>query len=345
MKKIVIHSSGGYEKLRVEECDDLEILEGQVIVAVRASGVNYADIIIRWGLYESAKQFIGWPITPGFEFSGVVKDVSSVVTQFKKGDRVFGVSLFNAYATEVMVPENQLYHLPEKLSFAEAAAIPAVFMTAYHAVFQNVVVRAGMSALIHSAAGGVGSSLVQLCRIAGIKTIGVVGSTHKVAWLRELGCDHIIDKSCEDLWRKVEEYTPAGVDLAFDANGVTSLKESYDHLATSGKLIAYGAHSMFPKSGGKVNYLKLIWDFLKTPRFNPLSMTSENKSLITFNLSFLFHRRDLLNEAMERLLKWFEEGKLKLPQITTYPLEKVADAHKALESGATVGKLVLTIDN
>jgi NADPH:quinone reductase-like Zn-dependent oxidoreductase len=341
MKKIVIHKAGGYSQLQFESAPDLFAHDDEVVVEVKATGVNYADVIIRWGFYESAKQMVGWPITPGFEFSGLVKSVGKNIKNFKVGDKVFGVTLFDGYASEVKVPGHQLYALPDFLSFEQAAGIPAVYMTAYHALFQNVVVRPGMMALIHSAAGGVGSALVQMCRIAGIKTIGVVGSSHKVNAVKELGANFVIDKSTENLWKKVEEYAPGGVDLCFDANGIETLKQSYEHLAPCGKLMAYGAHSLFPKSGGKINYLKLIRDYLRSPRFNPLEMTSENKSLITFNLSFLFGREDLFTEGMTAIMKWLAEGKLKAPKVTTYSLEKVADAHRDLESGKTIGKLIL----
>ncbi len=332
MKKISIHGPGDYSVLKLEEHPDLIPKADEVLVDVKAFGINYADIIIRWGLYESAKKFVGWPITPGFEFSGVVKST---------GEEVLGVSLFNSYASQVVAKPAFLFPKPKQMSFDEAAAFPAVMLTAYHALFQNVVVRKGMTALIHSAAGGVGSSLVQLCRIKGIKTIGVIGSSHKRKTLEELGCDHIIDKTSEDLWKKVEEYAPEGVDLAFDANGVETMKESYKHLAPCGKLLVYGAHSMFPKKGGKVNWPKLAADFLRTPRFNPLDMTSQNKSLITFNLSFLFGREDLFREAMDDLLKWYGEGKLQIPAVKSFPMYEVGLAHKELESGKTVGKLVI----
>lgn len=98
---------------------------------------------------------------------------------------------------------------------------------------------------------------------------------------------------------------------------------------------------MFPKKGGKVNWAKLAADFLRTPRFNPLDMTSQNKSLITFNLSFLFGREDLFQEAMDDLLKWYEDGKLQCPSVKAFPMEEVGLAHKELESGKTVGKLVI----
>lgn len=332
MKKIVIKRPGDYRVLKLEEHPDLTPAAGEVLVDVKATGVNYADIIIRWGLYESAKKFVGWPITPGFEFSGTVRET---------GEKVIGVKLFNAYADQVVVPREFLFPLPDRMSFEEAAGFPAVMLTAYHALFQNVVVRSGMTALIHSAAGGVGSSLVQLCRIKGIRTIGVIGSSHKRKYLEELGCDVIIDKSTEDLWKRVRDVAPEGVDLAFDANGVETMKESYKHLAPCGKLLVYGAHSMFPKKGGKVNWPKLAKDFLRTPRFNPLNMTSENKSLITFNLSFLFGRQDLFREAMDDLLKWYSEGKLAAPKVQTLPLSEVGEAHRLLESGQTIGKVVL----
>jgi NADPH:quinone reductase-like Zn-dependent oxidoreductase len=295
MKKIVIHEPGDYSKLKVEEAPDLVTTDpNEVIVDVKATGINYADIIIRWGLYKSAKEFVGWPITPGFEFSGTVKG---------SGEKVLGVTLFNGYASEVKVNRSQLYSLPQGMSFEEGAAFSCVFMTAYHALIQNVVIRPGMTALIHSAAGGVGSSLVQLCRLKGIRTIGVVGSSHKTQTLKELGCDEVIDKSSEDLWEKVRTYAPNGVDLVFDANGAETLKKSYGHLAPCGKLIVYGAHSMFPKEGGRVNWPKLLVDYFRTPRFNPLDMTSDNKSVVGFNLSFLFGRKDLLKEAFDELLK------------------------------------------
>jgi synaptic vesicle membrane protein VAT-1 len=341
MRKVVIHKAGDYQQLKIEEAPDLVPKAGELVIEVKAAGINYADIIIRWGLYASAKELVGWPITPGFEFSGIVKSIGPHSSKFKVGDKVLGVTLFNAYASEVLVPEYQLYALPDSMSFEQGAAFPAVFMTAYHALFQNVVVRPKMSALIHSAAGGVGSSLVQLCKIYGITSIGVVGLSHKVSAVKEFGCDFVIDKSKEDLWEKVEEYAPLGVDLAFDANGVETLQKSYQHLAPCGKLIAYGAHSMFPKTGGRVNWIKLMIDFLRTPRFNPLSMTSENKSLITFNLSFLFGRKDLFAEGMKDLLQWYHDGKLVCPPVKSYPMEQVGQAHKDLESGKTIGKLVI----
>lgn len=342
MKKIAIHSAGGYEKLILEEHPSLTPQAGQVCIQNEAAGINYADIAVRWGLYESAKKFVGWPITPGFEFAGTIKSIGSGVTRFKVGDSVFGVTLFNAYASEVVVPEHQLFMRPKAWTALQCAGFPAVYLTAYHALFQHVRLRKGMKILVHSAAGGVGSALLQLCKIAECEAIGVVGATHKIDYAKECGASVVIDKSKQDLWAEAERISPKGYDIVLDANGVSTLKESYKHLAPTGKLISYGFHTMLPKKGGRVNYLKLAWNYLQSPKFNPIHMTTENKSIITFNLSFLFDRPEFLEEGMTDMLKWIEEGRIKPPLCTAYPAGKVAEAHAKLESAQSTGKLVIT---
>ena len=340
MRKIVIHSPGGYEKLRIEEFPDPVPVENEVVVQTIAAGVNYADCAVRWGVYESAKKFVGWPITPGFEFAGVIVARGKKVKK-KIGTKVFGVSLFNSYATHVTVPEHQVYPLPKKLTAIQAAAFPAVHMTAYHALFQLVRIRASGKILVHSAAGGVGSALLQLARIAGLEAVAVVGGAHKVAFAKDFGAHAVIDKSSENLWQRARDIAPEGYDAILDANGYTTLRESYAQLAPTGKLIVYGSHSLLPKKGGRINYFKAGWGLLRTPRFNPLRMLSENKTVSGFNISFLFSRRDLLDEAMTDLLRWLAAGKLRPPAVTEVPFENAAEAHRLIESGKSVGKIVL----
>ena len=124
-------------------------------------------------------------------------------------------------------------------------------------------------------------------------------------------------------------------------NGVSTLRQSYRHLAPVGKLVVYGFHSMLPRKGGRPNRLQLLWDYYRTPRFNPFSLTTRNRSVLGCNLSFLFDRSGLLHEAMDQLLRWVEDDKIQPLAVHTYPLEQVAQAHRDLESGQTVGKLVL----
>ncbi len=342
MQKIVIHSAGGYERLQLETHPDPEPGPEEVLVEVQAIGVNYADVCVRLGVYESAKQYVGWPITPGFEFAGVVTGLGSAASGFARGDRVFGVTRFGAYASHVLAAPWQLRHLPTRFSPEQAAGFPAVYFTAYHALFQSFRLRPGATVLIHSAAGGVGSAAVQLGKKAGCRVIGVVGASHKVDHVRALGCDVVIDKSTEELWPAVERAAPEGCDAILDANGPETLKQSYEHVRPTGKLVTYGFHSMIPRKGGRLDYVKAALGLLRMPRFRPFDLVKENRSVIGFNLSFLFERRDLFEEAFGDLLAWIDDGTLAPPAVTTFPLADVARAHQLLESGQTTGKLILT---
>jgi NADPH:quinone reductase-like Zn-dependent oxidoreductase len=342
MRKIVVHSPGDYSHLKIENHPDLRAGPGEVVVETRGIGVNYADVCVRWGVYESAKRFVGWPITPGFEFAGVVKSIGDGVTLFRPGDRVFGVTFFHAYASEVKVPEKHLFSVPEGFSFEEGAGFPAVFMTAFHALFQLVRMPPGAKLLVHSAGGGVGSALIQLARAHGYFSVGVVGSSHKVDYVKSLGADRVIDKSTEDLWSKVREYCPGGYDAVLDANGPVTLRQGYEVLRATGKLITYGQHSILPQSDrGRMNYLKAAWGLVRMPRYNPLQLVTDNKSVIGFNLSFLFDRDDLVEEGMNGLLRLVRETRIHAPKVTTIPFERVAEAHHLIESGHSTGKIVL----
>ena len=187
--------------------------------------------------------------------------------------------------------------------------------------------------------------LAQLGKISNLCVVGVVGSSHKVDYAKtKLGCDFVIDKSTEDLWQKAEEYCPNGYGAVFDANGYITLRSSYNHLAPGGRLISYGFHSMLPKSGGILGlweWIKIIWGYLRSPTFNPMDMTNENRGLLCFNLSFMFDRKDVLSEAMNFILEHIETGALKVPDVTAFSMSKAGEAHASLESGSTVGKLVL----
>ena len=358
--------TGGYEVLRSVECASTrgapaafnDVRDDELVtVLVTAAGVNYADVCIRWGLYASWKKFGGGRRSsaegdaadvPGFEFSGIVEEVGGAVVDFKVGDAVFGVTLFGGYSTRIVVPGHALFALPRRLTLSQAAAFPCTALTAWYAVCQQAEPIAAASwVLIHSAAGGVGSMLVQICKLKGWSVVGVVGKPHKIQACRDFGADIVIDKhgkSTANMWAEIDAYCPDGFAAVFDANGVSTLAGSFARLAPCGKLIVYGFHSMLPRSGGVLtaaHWLGMAWDWLRTPRFNPLDMTAANKSVLAFNLSFLFARRDILEDAMGTLLGWLDEGALRVPHVREFQLAEVRMAHAALESGLTVGKLVL----
>lgn len=344
MKKIVIHKPGSYEQLKIEDHPDLSPQAGEVLIDVKAIGINYADICVRLGVYESAKKFVGWPITPGFEVAGTVKSVGAQVENFQPGDEVIAFTLFNGYATQVCAPSTQVLKVPQGFSTAQAAGFPAVFFTAYHALYQQAYIPANSKILIHSAAGGVGTALTQLCKDAGHFVVGVIGSSHKKEYLEQFQPDHIIDKSSEDLWSKAKEYAPDGYQVIFDANGFSTQKQSYEHLRPTGKLIVYGAHSLLPKTGGKLNYIKAGIGLLKTPRFSPMNLISENKSVLGFNLSFLFNELSLIESCVKGFHDLTSSGRVKAIPATAFKFNEVAKAHQLIESGTSVGKIVLLVD-
>lgn len=340
-RKIVVHSAGSHDHLKLETSAVPAPGPGEVRIDTRAIGVNYADAVVRMGLYASAKEYVGWPITPGFEVAGTVGAVGAGVTDLAVGDEVFAVTRFGGYATHVVVERRLVFRRPASISVEQAAAIPAVYMTAWYALFELAHPRRGARVLVHSAAGGVGGALVQMLKIAGCEVVGVVGKTSKIDTAKTAGADHVIDKSTQDLWREAERLAPDGYDLILDANGVSTLGDSYKHLRRAGKLVVYGFHSMLPKQGGKPNWPRLAIDYLRTPRFSPLEMTNASHSVLAFNLSYLFDRNELLAEGIGQVLRWLESGELVAPPVVTYPLAEVARAHADIESGKTVGKLVL----
>lgn len=343
MRLVVIHKPGGHERLEIEEHPTPEPGPGEVRVAVGAIGTGFADCLIRMGLYKSSRDQIGWPVTPGFEVAGPVDAVGEGVDDLQPGERVLAVPRFGGYASHVVVPRLQVFRIPEGFSLEQAAALPTVFLTAYYAWFLLVHPRGGETVLVHSAAGGVGGALVQLGKLAGCRVVGVVGASHKVDTARAFGADAVIDKSSEDLWAAARRHAPDRYDVVFDANGVETLKDSLRHVGSPGKLVIYGFHTMLEKGRDRPSWWKLIRAWWKTPRFDPLRLTNRNRSVLAFNLSYQFDRLDLLQEVMTELLGWLENGEIQPPPNRTFPFEDVAEAHRALESGQTVGKVVLRV--
>ena len=343
MKRIVVRRPGGYERLELVEEAAPEPGPGEVRVAARACGVNYADAIVRMGHYAAAKG--RYPITPGFEFAGEVEALGPGAARFKTGERVLGITRFGGYASRIVVPEQQLWPCPAAWDFAECAALPAVFLTAYHALHRLAKVELGERLLVHSAAGGVGTALLQLARVAGCRSVAVVGSASKAELCRSLGAEAVIDRSTQDLWAEADRLAPDGFDVVLDANGVTTPRPGFERLRPEGRLIVYGFAEILPRGAGDPSLLRLAANYLRVPRFSPFEMTAANRSVLGFNVVFLFHRLDLADRAMQDVLRWIAEGKIGKVPVTPFPFERAADAHRAIESGNTTGKLALTIQD
>jgi len=336
----MIRKPGGYGAFDFDDTPIPDPGDREVQVAVRACGINFADISVRMGLYAAARGM--YPLCPGLEFSGEVRKTGRKAGDVAPGDRVFGAVRFGGCATALNCPAEHIWPLPDAWDFNRGAAFAVAYITAFHALYHVGHCRPGETVLVHSAAGGVGTALLHLLRIAGNLSVGVVGASGKVAAAEKAGAAWVIDKSREPLWQRAEAIAPDGFDLILDANGLSTLRESYRHLKPGGRLLVYGFASMFSRAGRK-RPVKLVWDYLRTPRFNPFRMTGDNKTVSGFNLIYLFENTDRFRSAMDALLTWDAEGSLPPVPITPFPFKKVADAHRYMASGKSVGKLVLEV--
>uniref|UniRef100_A0A7S3WNV1 Enoyl reductase (ER) domain-containing protein n=1 Tax=Emiliania huxleyi TaxID=2903 RepID=A0A7S3WNV1_EMIHU len=337
---------------RLPTCNSLARLPdgpppGHAIVRIKAFSVNYADVTIRWGLYESAIKYVGYPICPGFDLAGVVERVGPGAS-VQEGDTVVGITFFGAYSERVLVPCHQLFAVPKGMSIAQAAALPSVSGTALHALalaglWPSLPASRNRAVLVHSAAGGVGSMLVQMAKAIGCHPIvAVVGASHKVAACEALGATAVIDKSKEDLWSAASKAAPGGYCAIFDANGVQTLARSYSALAQTGTLVIYGFHTNLPTSSmlNPLAWARMLVGILRMPRFDPMDLVLSSKSVAGFNLSFFADETRMVGRYFEQILAWVEDGSLALSNVTTFPMDELPRAHDAIQSGQSIGKLV-----
>lgn len=337
MKRIIVRKPGGHAALELVEEKDPAPKAGEARVKVRAAGINYADCVLRMGRYEAAKG--RYPLTPGFEFAGVVDRPAG---DFKEGERVFGITPFGGYASSLCVSPRQLWRIPQGWSDADAAGFPAVFLTAYWGLFRTAKVEKGETVLVHSAAGGVGGAMIQLARIRGCRIFGVVGAQSKAEYARSLGAEQVVVRKDGKLWEEIDRLVPDGFDAIFDSGGVDTLRNGFGRLAPGGRLVAFGFADIIPRGQARPNPLKMLWNYLRVPKFSPIDMTFRNRGVLGFNVLTLFDRQlDQAGEAVREMLGWIGEGKIKQAPVAEFPLAEVGEAQAALESGTTQGKLIL----
>jgi synaptic vesicle membrane protein VAT-1 len=271
MRQVWITRTGSPDVLAVKEAPDPIAGKGEARIRVRASGINFADLMARVGLYPDAPKL---PCVVGYEVSGTIDQVGEGVTEVAVGDRVLAMCKFGGYSDVVTVPASQAIKMSDTMSFEEGAAFPVVYATAYNMMLWNGHLRPGSSVLIHSAAGGVGIAAIQIAKTRGCVIIGTA-SPSKHAFLKELGCHHPIDSS--------GDYAPAvraivgdkGVDLILDAVGGKSWTAGYDLLAPCGRLVAFGLSSA--ASGNTRSIFHALAQVLSIKKWSP--MTSSRSSL------------------------------------------------------------------
>jgi len=314
-----------------------ELADDRIRVEVKSVGLNFADIFALTGLYSATPE---GSFIPGLEFAGVVSALgSSVQTDLKVGDRVYGCTRFGGYATVVDVPPQHCRRIPQSWSFAEGAAFPAQSLTACYALHNLAAVKPGHRVLIQSAAGGVGLQAMRMVRKMGAIPIGTVSSGSKRDFLAGQGFDEVIVRGTNFAGQLTAQLAGRALHAVLDGIGGKIQKQSFAALAPTGRLVVFGAAEFTP--GDKPHWLKAAWLYLKRPRYDVMDMISSNRSVLAFNLIWLWQEQALF----EALLDGCAELDLPAPHVG-HEFD-FAEAHEAIEklrSGSSIGKVVLTLD-
>jgi synaptic vesicle membrane protein VAT-1 len=337
MRQVWIPRIGAPEVLETREAPDPEPGDGQVRVRVKASGVNFADIMARMGLYPDAPPL---PTVVGYEVAGTVDKLGAKADGVKVGDRVLALCRFGGYSDTVIAPVEQVIPIPDHLTFEKAAAIPVNYVTAWLMLIHHGNVQKGDRVLVHAVAGGVGVAAVQICKWRGAEIIGTAsGSKH--ARLRELGVAHCIDYTREDFEAEVKRITNGGgCDLILDAVGGKSFMKSYRSLAPMGKLMMFGVSSFAP--GQKRSIVAALRGFMAMPKFGAIPLMNDNRGVIGVNLGHLWEQRAKLRGMMEEIRSLAAAGTFDPIVDATFPFERASEAHAYLQGRKNFGKVLLT---
>lgn len=322
MKAIVAEELGEPEVLRYVDVERPSPGEGEVLIEVKAAGINYADTMRRRDQYLTRQEF---PFTPGSEAAGVVAEVGPGVDNASEDDRVVTLLDTGGYAEYAVAPASSLIPIPDGLGFDEAAAVPLQGLTAYHIIKTSGALKEGESVLVHAAAGGVGTLAVQMAKLLGAgKVIATASTDEKLELARSLGADVLIDYSGDDWPEKVREATDGeGADVILEMVGADFPEKNLECLATFGRMVVYGA-----ASGDRGSIV-------------PAALMNRCHSVVGFWLIPVAQRPGLFAQGLEETLGWIASGDLKLTIGVTYPLEDAAEAHADLEGRKTTGKLIL----
>ena len=322
MRAVVIPEFGGPEVLRLDSVPDPEPSHGEILVKVRASGVNRADLLQRRGLYPPPQ---GESEVPGLEFAGVVEALGAGVTRWREGERVMGIVGGGGYAERVAVDERVAVAVPAGMSWSMAGAIPEVYMTAFDAVFRQAALKRGETLLIHAVGSGVGVAALQLGRRAGARVIGTSRTAAKVERAVELGLDTGLDG--RGAWERhvMQETGGSGADVILDLVGAPYLGRNQAAIAVGGRHVVVGV------PGGSRAEIDLRALMARRARLFGTVLRAR----------VVDEKAALAGEFGAEVLPGFLDGWL-LPVVDrVYPVSRAADAHRRMEANRNFGKIVM----
>jgi synaptic vesicle membrane protein VAT-1 len=336
MRQIFIEGAGGPEKLVVREAPDPQAAPDTLRIRVRASGINFADILARKGLYPDAPKL---PCVVGYEVSGTVDAVGDGVDTAWIGKEVFALTRFGGYADVVIVPQRQVFEKPASLTHEQAAAIPVNYLTAWQLLVTMGALSKHETVLIHNAGGGVGLAAIDIARHIGARIIGTA-SSGKHAFLKQRGLHEAIDYRTQDWTRELARLTDQrGVELVTDPIGGNHWKKSYAALRSSGRLGMFGISTATDSK--LIGPLRLLPTALGMPFFHPIALMNSNRSVFGVNLGHMWHEADKIRVWMEAILQGVANGWVRPHVDSSFSFGQAGDAQRYMEERRNTGKVVL----
>jgi len=336
MRQIVTTANGDIDVLKVQEKPDPTPRDDEVVIRVRAAGLNFADILARQGLYPDGPPK---PCVMGYEVSGVVDSVGKDVNKSFVGKSVMALTRFGGQSEMIAVKATQMFEKPEKLTFEQAAAIPVNYLTAYALLVVMGSLHEGESVLIHNAGGGVGLAALDIAKKIGVVTYGTA-SQGKHKFLTERGLDHPIDYRNQDWQPQLMQLTNGrGVDLIMDPIGGAHWKKSYNALRHTGRLGMFGVSTA--SANGISGKLKMLKAVVQMPRFHPLGLLNKNRGVFGLNLGRMWHEPEKVALWMRDILRGFDEEWINPHVDQAFSFDDVGKAHRRLEERKNIGKVVL----
>lgn len=335
MKKIIYTKVGGLEAIDIIDQEKKNIGEREVRVRVHRAGINFADLMMRQGLYGASPDF---PFTPGYEVSGEVTEIGKLVSKVSLNDRVIAIPGFGGYSEEIVITENRVIMIPEKMTYDQAASIPVTYGTAFHMLVHLGCIKKGDVILIHHAAGGVGTAAAQICHAYGASLIIGTASSKKKDFVESLGM-HFVDKDKDDFVKICKDLTGGhGVHQAIDPVAGKHLMRSYKALRNGGKLHCFGASSAVPRS--KRSWFAALKMWIDTPRFNPIKMMKSNKSVFGVHMGTLDDER-IFSSHLQELNRMMLSGSINPIIDSIWRFEDVREAQRHMHDRKNRGKIIL----
>ncbi len=329
--------SGSLNNMQIREEALPEPGPGEVQVAVKAIGLNFADVFAIWGLYKAAPKT---EYTPGLEYAGVVEAVGDGVTTLHPGDKVMGVTRFGGYTTGLNIDARYVIPLPAGWDYAVGASYLVQTLTAYYGMSMLGNLQKGQTVLIHSVAGGVGLQALKIAKSYGCYVVGTVGNASKVDLALQTGCDRVLVRGADFEQELRSALNNRPLELVVDTVGGRYFTIPFRMLAPMGRLIAVGS-SRYASVGNRPNVFHMLRHFLTRPKIDPQELPELNKGVFGFNLIYLYERADLMHQLLHEL----DGLNLAAPHVgQIFPFEKMHDAIRLFQSGKTVGKVVITTE-